>query len=148
MSCENCNCDSCDCDLGLPVGEQGEAGKPLFINLSYIVAGAPLNNSTTTFVEAGRFVFNKNITPSFTAMKNNIWVTGGTAEITVVDLVSGNTMADFPKTVTSVSPINVETYTGLSIYPVANDRIISVQIKHQTGGVNSVRIGSSIFYYG
>lgn len=139
----SCDCD-CDDELGLPVGPAGAAGDPGFLNLSYVVAGAPFNTSSTSYVEVGRFIFSNTIADPFEAIRNNVWVSAGTGSLRVKDLITGNVLYENTN-ITATSSTNIETVTGQSIYNVTS-AIIAVEVKQQNGA-NSISIASSIFYY-
>src|SRR3989337_836246 len=83
------SCNGCDSELGLPVGATGAAGAPGFLSLNFILGGSPFSNSTTSYVEAGRFIFSNTFAEPFTALKTNVWVDGGTGSMRVRDLITG-----------------------------------------------------------
>lgn len=143
-SCNNCECDD---DLGLPIGATGSAGLPAFIALNYMVAGSPFVNSTASYKEAGRFIFSNTIATPFDSMKTNVWVSGGTGSLEVFIYNAANPaglQVYQNAAITSTLAYNVETITGQSFYNAANT-IIAVRVK--AGAGQSIKIGSSIFYY-
>lgn len=139
--CAICCDDSCDCDqIEL---EEGPAGQPAFLNLNFIVGGVPFYDSSNNWIEAGRFIFSKDIADIFTSLRMNIWRTGGvSANWRVKDLVSGTVITS--GSVTSTSAINIETKKALQVYN-STSAIIAVEVQSVSG--NTVFVGSSIFAY-
>lgn len=137
----SCGCDS---SLGLPIGATGARGAASFHAMSFTIAGSPLTTSSTSYVEAGRFVFSNTLADPFTAIKTNIWVSAGTGSLRIKDLVTGNTIYE-NTSITSTSNINIETVTSQSVYNTTG-AIVAVEIKQQNGA-NTISIGSSTFYY-
>lgn len=137
------NCSDCDSDLGLPIGLTGAAGAPGFHSMSYTLFGSPASNSTTSYVEAGRFIFSNAFATPFTALKTNVWVDGGTGSMRVIDLITSAVVYE-NTAITSTSATNIETAIAQSIYNVSS-AILSVQIKASSGQITF--IGSSTFYY-
>ena len=140
--CDICGTDSCsDCSV-IPV-VQGDPGQPAFINLNFVVGGLPFSDSSNNWVEAGRFIFSKDIADIFTSLRLNIWRTGGASvNWRIKDLVSGNVITS--GSATSASAINIETKKALQVYN-STSAIIAVEV--QSVSSNTVFIGSAIFAY-
>lgn len=137
------SCNDCAESLGLPIGLTGAAGAPGFHSLSYTLGGSPFINSTTSYIEAGRFVFSNTFADPFTALKTNVWVNGGTGSMRVIDLITSTVVYE-TTAITSTSTTNIETAISLSVYNVTS-AILSIQIKASSG--QNCSIGSSTFYY-
>src|SRR3990167_6538722 len=140
MSNTSCGCDS---DLGLPIGLTGAAGAPGFHSMSYTLAGSPFTNTTTTYIEAGRFIFSNAFADPFTALETNVWVNGGTGSMRVIDLVTSTVVYE-NAAITSTSAVNIETAIAQSIYKVAS-AILAVQVR--AGASQTISIASSTFYF-
>ena len=140
--CATCGCGDCDCEEGI-VQNQGDPGQPAFINLNFVIAGAPFSNSTASWVEAGRFIFSTDIADIFTSIRVNAWVSAGTGSFRIKDLISGNVIYT-NAAVTSASALNIEIRKALQIYNAAS-ALIAVEIAGS--GANTIFIGSAIFAY-
>jgi hypothetical protein len=140
---EDCGCnEDCGCD-GMPKGEKGDAGQPSILALSFINNGIPITNATNSFLELGRFPFSNTIADPFTALKFNVWVSGGTGTFQIRDLISGNVVY-INSNVISTSPINIETITGLDIYDVANALLV---VEFKATPAANINAGGISFYY-
>ena len=133
----------CDSDLGLPIGLTGAVGAPGFHSMSYTLAGSPFSAATTTYEEAGRFVFSNTFAAPFTGLKTNVWVSGGTGSMRIIDLITSDVVYE-TTAITSTSAVNIETAIGLSIYNVAS-AILAVQVKASAS--QTISIATSLFYY-
>jgi hypothetical protein len=140
----SCICGDCDDSLGLPIGATGEAGAPGSQALSYIIGGAPFISVSTTYQEVGRIVFSNAIADPFTAVKNNVWMSGGTGSLKISDLATGNTIYENTN-ITATTAYNIETATGISAYNAAAS-VIVIEVKTQNIA-NTISIGSTLFYY-
>lgn len=137
----------CDDTLGLPVGQTGANGTPSFLALSQL-SGAlslPYTTPSVTFIEVtnGRFIFSNTFSTPFKSLKANVYVSGGVGSLTIVDLISANTLYT-NSNITSTSSFNIESAIGLNIYnvPIA---LISVQVKADVG--QTISIASISFAY-
>lgn len=140
--CAICCTDSCDCEEGIDA-EKGDPGQPAFINLNFIVGGVPFSDSSNNWIEAGRFIFSKDIADIFTSVRLNIWRSGGVSvNWRIKDLVTGNVITS--GSATSASAINIEVKKALQVYN-STSAIIAVEI--QSVSSNTVFIGSAIFAY-
>ncbi len=140
--CITCCEDSCDGCEGVAEA-QGDPGEPAFLNLNFIQAGAPFTDSSNNWVEAGRFLFSKDVADLFTSVRVNIWRTGGASvNFRLKDLVSGTVINTW--SVTSASAINIEVKKSLQVYN-SSSAIIAVEV--QSVGGNDVNIGSAMFAY-
>ena len=138
-------CSECDSELGLPVGDKGAKGAPSILSISHTIGGSPFTASTTSYVEAGRFIFSSTYATPFTAFWANVWVSAGTGSLRIIDL-STSTVIYEKTNITSTSAVNVEAITGQSIY-ITSLSIIAVQVKHNTASGATTNIGCTTFYY-
>lgn len=135
--CSICCSDSCNCDGISQV--KGDAGQPAFIE----AVGHLATNATANWIEAGRFIFSKDIATIFTSIRVNVWVSAGTGGFRIKDLVTGNVIYT-NSVVTSTSVINIETRKALQIY---NSTSAIIAVETQGSGANTVSIASAIFAY-
>jgi len=139
------SCNSCNSDLGLPIGLTGAAGAPSILALSYTIGGSPFAAATTTYEEAGRFIFSNTAADPFTALRTNVWVSAGEGSMRVIDLITSTVVYE-NTSITSTSATNVEVVTGQSIYNVSS-AILAVQVKHNTAAGATINIATSTFSY-
>lgn len=140
--CAICCSDSCDSCSGIPQAK-GDAGQPAFLNLNFVVGGLPFSDFSNNWIEAGRFIFSKDIASIFTSLRLNIWRSGGVSvNWRIKDLVSGTVITS--GSVTSTSALNIETKKALQIYN-SSSAIIAVEV--QSVSANTVFVGSAIFSY-
>jgi hypothetical protein len=143
----SCDCTSeCNCDLTVPKGDKGDVGPPSALFLSFIdpTTGGPATITANTYRTVGEFVFDYNTMEVFTMLKACIYMSAGTGSFQIV-LKSINAVLYENTNVTATSTFNVETATGLSIIPSA-DEVIQVQFK-SNNGVATCSFSSITFGY-
>lgn len=128
------------------MGEKGDAGQPAFLHLNMNNFGVAFDTSNIVYSEMKRFTFSTAMAEAFTALKANIYVSGGVGSLRI-QKISGVPATIYENTnITSTSNDNIETATGLDIYPSTGD-IIAVQIKHNTGAPEAIFISDLNLYY-
>lgn len=143
-----CNCNSnqsCNECLSVPVGERGEPGAPGILALNFMISGASASEDSGNYLTIGELPFDGTITNPFTALKANVYVSGEAGSLRIIQKKSPNTVLYENNNISSTSSSNIETATGLSIIPSANE-VIQIQIK-SNNVVDTCFIGSIQFYY-
>lgn len=144
--CNSCSDDSCSGCLQVPKGDQGDPGAPGILAINFITSGAPVSDSSGTYITVGEFPFDGTIIDPFTALKANIYVSGNTGCLRIRQKKAPNTVLYENTNISSTSSSNVETATALSIIPSA-DEVVQVQIKTNNTSFSTL-LGSIQFYYG